>query len=90
MIVMCGLFSHDHRDVAYANAPLRQVRSGSCSSIRRPEELVLAVRAAAQGHVFITPSLAGQMLQAQNECCGGVGILVGSFDIAATRDSPFA
>ncbi len=54
-----------HRDVAYANRAIEAGALGFVLKHSAPEELVLAVRAAAQGHVFITPGLAGQMLQAQ-------------------------
>jgi DNA-binding NarL/FixJ family response regulator len=52
-----------HRDVAYARRALNAGAFGYVLKDSAPEELVLAVRAAAQGHVFITPTLAGEVLQ---------------------------
>jgi DNA-binding NarL/FixJ family response regulator len=54
-----------HRDVAYARRALAAGALGYVLKHSAPEELVLAVRAAEQGHVFVTPALAGEMLQAQ-------------------------
>ena len=54
-----------HRDVAYARRALDAGAFGYVLKHSAPEELVLAVRAAAQGQVFVTPTLAGEMLQAQ-------------------------
>ena len=54
-----------HRDVAYANRAIEAGALGFVLKHSAPEELVLAVRAAAQGRMFITPDLAGEMLQAR-------------------------
>jgi DNA-binding NarL/FixJ family response regulator len=51
-----------HRDIAYANRAIKAGAVGFVLKHSAPEELVLAVRAAAQGRVFITPDLAGEML----------------------------
>lgn len=52
-----------HRDIAYANRAIKAGAMGFVLKHSAPEELVLAVRAAAQGRMFITPDLAGEMLQ---------------------------
>jgi DNA-binding NarL/FixJ family response regulator len=52
-----------HRDIAYANRAMKAGALGFVLKHSAPEELVLAVRAAAQGRTFITPDLAGEMLQ---------------------------
>ena len=52
-----------HRDVAYANRAIEAGALGFVLKHSAPEELVLAVRAAATGRMFITPDLAGEMLQ---------------------------
>jgi len=54
-----------HRDVVYARRALDAGAFGYVLKHSAPEELVLAVRAAAQGRMFITPDLAGEMLQAR-------------------------
>jgi DNA-binding NarL/FixJ family response regulator len=54
-----------HRDVAYANRAIEAGALGFVLKHSAPEELVLAVRAAATGRMFITPDLAGEMLQAR-------------------------
>jgi DNA-binding NarL/FixJ family response regulator len=58
------IFLTMHRDVAYARHAFEAGAVGFVLKHSAPEELVLAVRAAAQGHTFITPSLAGEVLQA--------------------------
>ncbi len=58
------IFLTMHRDVAYA---CRAIEAGAVGFVLKhsaPEELVLAVRAAAQGRMFITPTLAGEVLRA--------------------------
>lgn len=59
------IFLTMHRDIAYAYRAIEAGAAGYVLKHSAPEELVLAVRAAAQGRVFITPDLAGEMLQAQ-------------------------
>jgi DNA-binding NarL/FixJ family response regulator len=52
-----------HREVAYARRALEAGASGYVLKHAAPEELVLAVRAAAQGSTFISPSLAGEVMR---------------------------
>ena len=52
-----------HRDVAYARRALEAGAVGFVPKHSALNELVLAVRAAAQGHTFISPALAGDMKQ---------------------------
>jgi DNA-binding NarL/FixJ family response regulator len=58
------IFLTMHRDAAYARRALDAGAVGFVLKHSAPEELVLAVRAAAQGRTFITPTLAGEVLQA--------------------------
>jgi DNA-binding NarL/FixJ family response regulator len=53
-----------HRDLAYVRRALEAGAAGFVLKHSAPEELVLAVRAAAQGRTFVTPELAGEVLQA--------------------------
>ena len=52
-----------HRDIAYARRALEAGASGFVLKHSAPAELVLAVRAALQGRTFITPALAGELLE---------------------------
>lgn len=52
-----------HRDVAYARRALDAGALGYVLKHSAPEELALAVRAAAAGRAFITPAIAGEVLQ---------------------------
>jgi DNA-binding NarL/FixJ family response regulator len=58
------IFLTMHRDVTYARRALEAGAVGYLLKHSAPEELVLAVRAAAQGRTFIAPALAAQVLQA--------------------------
>jgi len=51
-----------HRDVAYARRALDAGALGYVLKHSAPEELVIAVRAAAEGRAFITPAIAGEVL----------------------------
>ena len=51
-----------HRDVAYARRALDAGALGYVLKHSAPEELVMAVRAAAAGRAFITPAIAGEVL----------------------------
>jgi DNA-binding NarL/FixJ family response regulator len=57
------IFLTMHRDVAYARRALEAGAVGFVPKHSALNELVLAVRAAAQGHTFISPALAGDMKQ---------------------------
>lgn len=52
-----------HREVAYARRALEAGASGYVLKHAASEELVMAVRAAAQGSTFISPSLAGELMR---------------------------
>ena len=52
-----------HRNVAYARRALNAGALGYVLKHSAPEELVIAVRAAAAGRAFITPAIAGEVLQ---------------------------
>ncbi len=53
-----------HKEVAYARRALEAGASGYVLKHSAPEELVMAVRAALAGNIFITPALAGEVLHA--------------------------
>ena len=58
------IFLTMHRDVVYAR---RALEAGACGFVLKhsaPEELIMAVRAALEGRTFITPILAGEVLDA--------------------------
>jgi DNA-binding NarL/FixJ family response regulator len=57
------IFLTMHRDVAYARRALEAGATGFVPKNSALRELVLAVRAAAQGRTFISPSLAGEINQ---------------------------
>ena len=58
------IFLTMHRDVAYARRALEAGAVGFVVKHAALDELVLAVRAAAQGRIFVTPALAGEVLRA--------------------------
>jgi DNA-binding NarL/FixJ family response regulator len=53
-----------HRDIAYARRALEAGAAGFVLKHSASKELVLAVREAAQGRTYVTPTLAGEVLQA--------------------------
>jgi DNA-binding NarL/FixJ family response regulator len=53
-----------HRDIAYARRALDAGAVGFVLKHSASDELVLAVRSAAQGRTYITPSVAGSLMQA--------------------------
>jgi len=55
-----------HREVAYARRAMEAGAAGYVIKNAAPEELVLAVRAAAEGRTFITPALAREVMQAMS------------------------
>lgn len=52
-----------HREVAYARRAIEAGASGFVLKHSAPEELVLAIRAALNGQKYITPALAGEVLE---------------------------
>jgi DNA-binding NarL/FixJ family response regulator len=58
------IFLTMHRDVAYARRALKAGAVGFVVKHSALDELVLAVRAAAQGRTFVTPALTGEVLLA--------------------------
>ena len=56
-----------HRDVAYARRALEAGAAGFVLKHSASKELVLAVRAAAQARTYVTPALAGEVLQAMTQ-----------------------
>jgi DNA-binding NarL/FixJ family response regulator len=52
-----------HRELAYARRALDAGALGYVLKHSAPDELVMAVRAAAAGRTFITPAIAGEVLQ---------------------------
>ena len=73
-----AVFLTMHRDVAYAQQALAAGAYGFVLKHSAPAELVLAVRAALDGRKFITPALAGEVLDAIARGASG------SRDIAST------
>ena len=57
------IFLTMHRDLAYARRAIEAGAVGYVLKNSASEELVHAVRAAAQGRTYITPTLAGEVLQ---------------------------
>jgi DNA-binding NarL/FixJ family response regulator len=56
-----------HRDVAYARRALDAGASGFVLKHSAPAELVTAIRAALDGKTYLTPQLAGEVLEAMKE-----------------------
>ena len=61
-----------HHDVAYARRALEAGASGFVLKHSAPAELILAVEAALQGRTFITPALAGEVIESMKKEPGGV------------------
>src|SRR3982750_1070288 len=61
-----------HSDVAYARRALEAGALGFVLKHSAPSELILAVKAALAGRTFITPTLAGDVLQSMREEPAGV------------------
>ena len=61
-----------HHDVAYARRALEAGASGFVLKHSAPAELILAVKAALQGRTFITPALAGAVLDSMRREPDGV------------------
>lgn len=62
-----------HHDVAYARRALAAGAFGFVLKHSAPAELLLAVQAALQGRTFITPALAGEVLESVKRAPGGTG-----------------
>jgi DNA-binding NarL/FixJ family response regulator len=56
-----------HRDVAYARRALEAGARGFVLKHSAPEELIMAVKAALEGRTFITPLLAGDLLESMRQ-----------------------
>lgn len=56
-----------HHNAAYARKALEAGALGYVLKHSAPEELILAVRAAAAGRTFITPDIAGEVLQSMRD-----------------------
>jgi DNA-binding NarL/FixJ family response regulator len=56
-----------HKDVAYARRALDAGASGFVLKHSAPAELVTAIRAALDGKTYLTPQLAGEVLEAMKE-----------------------
>jgi len=61
------IFLTMHRDATYARRAIEAGAAGYVLKHSAPEELAIAVRAALQGEVFITPALAGEVLRAMKD-----------------------
>jgi DNA-binding NarL/FixJ family response regulator len=61
------IFLTMHRDVVYARRALEAGAVGFVVKHAALDELVLAVRAAAQGRIFVTPALAGEVLRGMKQ-----------------------
>lgn len=60
-----------HRDVTFARRALEAGASGFVLKHSAPAELVLAIRAAIEGKTYLTPQLAGEVLEAMKEAPEG-------------------
>jgi DNA-binding NarL/FixJ family response regulator len=56
-----------HREVAYARRAMEAGASGFVLKHSAPAELVVAIRAALAGKTYLTPALAGEVLQAMQQ-----------------------
>jgi DNA-binding NarL/FixJ family response regulator len=56
-----------HRDVSFARRALEAGASGFVLKHSAPTELVSAIRAALEGHTYITPQLAGEVLASMKQ-----------------------
>lgn len=61
---MKAVFLTMHQEVAYARRALEAGASGFVLKHAAPGELILAIRTALSGNVYITPSLTGEILHA--------------------------
>jgi DNA-binding NarL/FixJ family response regulator len=70
-----------HRDVAYANRALEAGALGYVLKHSAPMELIASIRAALENHTFITPSLAGEVLDAARRGSDAGGDTLGSLTL---------
>jgi DNA-binding NarL/FixJ family response regulator len=56
-----------HRDVTFARRALEAGASGFVLKHSAPAELVLAIRAALEGKTYLTPQLAGEVLESMKQ-----------------------
>ena len=56
-----------HRDVTFARRALEAGASGFVLKHSAPAELVLAIHAALKGRTYLTPQLAGEVLEAMKQ-----------------------
>jgi DNA-binding NarL/FixJ family response regulator len=61
---MKAVFLTMHQEIAYARRALEAGASGFVLKHAAPSELILAIRTALSGNVYITPSLTGEILHA--------------------------
>jgi len=67
-----------HRDATFARRALDAGASGFVLKHSAPAELVTAIRAALQGRTYLTPQLAGEVLDAMRQGPGPAGDQVGA------------
>jgi len=67
------IFLTMHPDVAYAASAFKAGASGYVLKHSAPDELVTALRAALQGKTYVTPLIAGKLLQFYEEGASGQG-----------------
>jgi DNA-binding NarL/FixJ family response regulator len=67
-----------HRNVAFARRALEAGASGFVLKHSAPAELVTAIRAALEGRTYITPQLAGEVLESMKQGSEQVGDPAGS------------
>jgi DNA-binding NarL/FixJ family response regulator len=70
-----------HREVAYARRALEAGASGYVLKHAAPEELVMAVRAAAHRSTFISPSLAGELMRSMQLGSTGANDPIGALPL---------
>jgi DNA-binding NarL/FixJ family response regulator len=66
-----------HRDVAYARRAIEAGAAGFVLKHSAASELVTALREALQGRTYVTPMMAGELLQSYREITAGPGDPVG-------------
>ena len=64
------IFLTMHRDASYARRAIEAGAAGYLLKHAAPDELAIAVRAALQGQIFITPALASEVLRSMKDGAG--------------------